>query len=316
MDNVLELYFFNVGHGDSIAIKFPDNSWGIIDCNRTSETINPQVLTFLNKQNIEKICFICITHPHFDHIRGIDTIEKAFHEKIDKIYLYGLGTGSPCENRKDQALFKMLMSATDNARNPHKVNVLNVGYEELIGGVKLKVLSPNEPIRNSLLLKNYANKYSDYNKESLVMLLEYKDRQILFTGDITSNIMETILHENPNINADIIKISHHGSSLSNDFSILEKCVKKNGVAIISTDGGLKYSNIPSQEVITYLQRNLFCNVLLTNELGQMDSTTTELYSNNDGIDAISEIITEKIPFGYYKVSVFDNSKIEFNAIIS
>lgn len=28
---MLKLYFFNVGHGDSIAINFPDNSWGVID---------------------------------------------------------------------------------------------------------------------------------------------------------------------------------------------------------------------------------------------------------------------------------------------
>lgn len=54
---MLELYFFNVGHGDSIAIKFPNNEWGIIDCNRNINHKEPNVLTFLKSKNVKTFKF-------------------------------------------------------------------------------------------------------------------------------------------------------------------------------------------------------------------------------------------------------------------
>jgi len=109
---MLNIYFFNVGHGDSIAVQFPDNTWGIIDCNRNRGEIDPNVLKFLKLEGIKSLRFLCLTHPHDDHFKGIDKIIEYFEENIGKFLTYNHRVGSKNETNKNSSLAKFYQHRT------------------------------------------------------------------------------------------------------------------------------------------------------------------------------------------------------------
>ena len=71
----LIFHFLNVGSGDTIIIELPEDKdgkrlLGIVDCYKGAKTF--EYLTKLNAlRPYDGIAFICATHPHSDHIAGI-----------------------------------------------------------------------------------------------------------------------------------------------------------------------------------------------------------------------------------------------------
>lgn len=305
---MLKLYFFNVGHGDSIAIKFPNNEWGIIDCFRNLEQVEPPVLTFLKKQGINNLNFVCITHPHSDHINGIDIIANNF--EIDNFYLYGIRTGSPQERDINQPLIKALLTVTRYRKYINKMKILNDGDVIQMGDIPVHICNPNDEIRNSLKLMTYMNN-QDFNKESIVMFMQYVNRCILLTGDITPNFWNNANLKIPE-KIDLIKISHHGSRFSNNFKQLSNFIQQGATAIISTDGGHRFSSIPDREFIQNLRDDLGCNVVCTSDLNGIQGNNNNENENllsNDTIDLISEKVDEPTYTGYIKCVIDEQGNI-------
>lgn len=310
---MLELYFFNVGHGDSIAVKFPNGDWGIIDCYRNLEDTYPPVFDFLNKQGVTKLNFICITHPHSDHIKGIDILANNFD--IDKFYLFGVKTGSPCEKTNDKPLIKALLAVTKNAKEIEKIEVVSANENKAIGNIVLKILSPDEKIRDQLRLTTYVNESQDFNKESIVIFFQYASKNVLLTSDITPNFWNDI-YEHFNRKIDLIKISHHGSGYSNKYNDLSKYINKDAVAIISTDGGRRFPSVPDLQFIEILKKDLNCNVLCTSDLNTSEEYLSEDNNllTNDIIDLMSEKINEPKYSGYIKCIIHEDGNISTELI--
>lgn len=74
--NNLEVYVFDVGHGDNLLLKLPNGAWGLIDFFFTEPQTEPPSLTFLrniNKNEKIIIDFVHISHYHADHTKGFDS---------------------------------------------------------------------------------------------------------------------------------------------------------------------------------------------------------------------------------------------------
>ena len=67
-----DVFVLNVGDGDAIIVRFPPShgksTCAIVDCFNSRKTI--AALKALKPDNIS---FVCATHPHFDHIKGMLT---------------------------------------------------------------------------------------------------------------------------------------------------------------------------------------------------------------------------------------------------
>ena len=72
---VLEVHFIDVGQADSILIKTPDGNSILIDGGNNAD--GPGLLSYLKKEGIKEFMAIIATHPHEDHIGGLDTIINA-----------------------------------------------------------------------------------------------------------------------------------------------------------------------------------------------------------------------------------------------
>jgi hypothetical protein len=140
-----------------------------------------------------------------------------------------------------------------------------------LGSLSLTILPPAIP-----LIKG-----SELNNNSVVVRLDYKAFSCLFTGDIEKERERQLLTESKsNLNVDILKVAHHGSSSSSSPLFIKSVGPK--IAVISCGQGNKYGH-PHQETISLLQS-------LGIEIYRTDLSGTILIKT-DGIDY--QIFTEK-----------------------
>ena len=72
-DKRLEIHVFGAAKGESIVLRLPSGQWGVVDCYSGSlkdSSKNP-VLKFLTDRGVDHLAFLCMTHPHDDHYRGM-----------------------------------------------------------------------------------------------------------------------------------------------------------------------------------------------------------------------------------------------------
>lgn len=313
---VLELYFFNVGHGDSIAIRFPKDKWGVIDCNYDASITQPQVLTFLQNKNVENLEFLCITHPHEDHYSGCEKIVDKIN--IENLFLSGMF------HEQEEFLNDSLgyaINAFCDKYNYRKLYKRKIDFplrtkSIKISGVKIEFLNPKAGISDFLRLDKLRKNDLAYNNVSIVFLLKYKNIKILLNSDSTKECWNEILEQyTDDLSSDIIKISHHGSRTDNTDDIMNNIIKNKAVAIISTDGGKRYKSLPSQEVIKFLRENLNSKVLLTSSLNNTETSTN--VSSDKLIEAGLDFSFDKVHQtpeydGYLQIIIDDEGKISEN----
>ena len=79
----LELYVTNACYGESIIVHLPNDTWGVIDCYGPPPASDPDpeknpTLQFLIKRGVKELEFLCLTHPHQDHYRGMSHLLEHF----------------------------------------------------------------------------------------------------------------------------------------------------------------------------------------------------------------------------------------------
>lgn len=101
-------------------------------------------------------------------------------------------------------------------------------------------------------LNHYYNESSSENDKSIVLYGNICSLNFLFTGDISANIENKIIANNPNLEVDVLKVAHHGSSTSTSETFIQLIKPK--YAIISV-GANNYYGHPTDKVINTLINN-------------------------------------------------------------
>ena len=79
----LTIHFLDVGQADSILLELPNNEIMLIDAGNNSD--GRKVVNYLREKGIDTIDYLIGTHPHADHIGGLDDVIDNF--EIGRIYL-------------------------------------------------------------------------------------------------------------------------------------------------------------------------------------------------------------------------------------
>ena len=224
-DNVnLEVYFLDVGQADSILIKLEDE-YMLIDAGNNEDGV--KLVNYFNELGIKEFKYVFGTHPHEDHIGGMDDIITNF--KIDNYYMPDKITTTKT--------FEDVLDALIN--NNLQYAILEKGDEFNLSSANFKVI--------------YAgDETNDINDSSIVLKLTYGNNSFLLTGDATSNVEKTLL--NDNIKSDVLKVAHHGSNYSSTEEFLDVVSPK--YAVISVGKNNSY-NHPSNSTLKKLNdRNI------------------------------------------------------------
>jgi len=211
-DSLLEIHFIDAGEGDSILIKAPSGKTALVDAGNFITGL--EVVQYLKKNNIYDLDYLIFTHPHLDHIGG------AF------FVLPMIGAGNIYDNGED--LSKIAKSEDvyrwygDLVRKSSNYSILKAEDSLLLGEVELKVLWPNRPFISS-----------NFNVNSLVIMVKYKAFRCLLTGDLTIPGEEELLKNKSYLEADILKVGHHGCDDAGSEEFLKAISPK--ISVISVD---------------------------------------------------------------------------------
>ena len=230
----LKVYFFDVGQADSILITNNGHNM-LIDAGNNED--GPKLVKYIKEDlGITEFDYLIGTHPHEDHIGGLDDIINNFD--IKKIYLPDITTTTKT--------FEDVLDAISSKELT--ITIPKIGETFKLGEADFTVLYTGT---NS----------SDLNSTSIIIKMIFGNYSYLFTGDTTSEIEKLILKEN--IDVDVLKVAHHGSKTSSSLEFLQKVTPS--YAIISVGKNNSY-NHPSTTTIKRLKKYTN-NIYLTSELG-------------------------------------------------
>ena len=222
----LLIHFLDVGQGDSILIQTPAGANILVDAGDTKAG-NQVVTPYLKRLGIKSLDMVVITHPHFDHIGGLIPVLETF--PVGQV----LADGQIHTSRTYENLLILIDQKGIPFRLARAGNKLEIpGLDEFL------VLSPQEPLLKGL------------NNNSVVLALTYGKTRVLLTGDIEAEAELRILEGDLPIEANILKVAHHGSRTSSTLAFLEAVGPE--AAVISAGADNNYGH-PHSETLANLK---------------------------------------------------------------
>jgi len=244
--NDLNVYFLNVGQGDSILVSQGSNQL-LIDGGKDGKLLLQKLGKYIPFWD-RKIEIVVSTHPDQDHIGGL----------IDVFRAYNIGTVIKTNAKSDSQVFKKLEEeiAAENAQAVEAKKDVSIKFAN---GAIADILFPKNSIPEAI---DDAS-----NDNSVVIKLTYGENSFLLTGDLPdaqeTNLIRDALAKN-SLNSQILKVSHHGSKYASSDEFL--AAVKPLDAIISV-GKNSYGH-PSQETLDRLIKKGI-KIFRTDEIGDI-----------------------------------------------
>ena len=254
VDGFFHIYYVDVGQADAAIITCDDMVLMIDGGNVEDSSLIYSMLQ--NALGIDHIDYMIATHPHEDHIGGLSGALKAC--TVDVLY-------TPVTEYDTKAFNSMMDKAYAQGTvilSPQS------GDTFYIGSAVAEILAP---------LKSYDT----CNDMSIVVRVIYGDTRFLFTGDIEWEAEHDIVNAGIDLSADVLKVSHHGSSSSSSYVFLREVIP--AYAIVSVGRNNSYGH-PDEDTLSRL-RNVGAMIMRTDESGMIecisDGNSIAILSNQE-----------------------------------
>jgi competence protein ComEC len=246
----LEISYLDVGQGDAAYIKVNDFDI-LIDAGPRSDA--DKLIKQLEEKNIDDFEIVIATHPHEDHIGGMEKVFEKY--KVENFYMPKV-----THNTKT---FENMINAVK--KEGLRVKVIKEGMNFDLGeGAKIDVYSP------------IYESYEEFNDYSPIMKLTFGNTSYMFTGDAEAHAEQDVVAKYPkNLDADVLKFGHHGSSTSSTKEFIESVSPKYGVISCGVDN--KYGH-PHKETLQKIN-NYGIKAYRTDKQGQIT-----ILSDGENID--------------------------------
>lgn len=179
-------------HGDCYIAQTPSGKTLVFDAAHPSRA--NVVVDALRRRGIEKIDYLFLSHPHWDHIGGAAEILDNF--EVGQIYING--EGYPFDTYAELA--KSLAQTADRVKLVARGEVIELGDDS-----RLEILHPEK------VLSGISDNDETVNNNSLVVRLVFGETAILLPGDIYSSSMEELLDGGQDLSAAVLMLPHHGN---------------------------------------------------------------------------------------------------------
>ena len=216
----LVVEYLDVGQADSILLS-SGGEYMLIDAGNNED--GDDVVNYLKSVGADHLKYVVGTHPHEDHIGGMDDV-------INNLDVENV----------------LLPSATSNTQT----------YSDVLTAIENKGLSVTVPKRNNsyslgdtVISVVAAQQAGDLNNSSIVLKAVYGNNVFLFMGDAEDDLEKYILNSGSNIKCDVLKVAHHGSDTSTSTAFLEKASPSAAVICCGLDNSYGH---PSQSTLENL----------------------------------------------------------------
>ena len=228
----LQVYYLDVGQGDSELIRIPSETGYFNMLIDTGEYQYADGLTkYLQGLGVKRIDALICSHPHTDHMGCMARIIQRF--EIGGVYMPLLPEG---KTPTTTAYEKLLDAALDKG-----LTITQLQEDAAIespAGSQFQVMSPRVDAD-----------WDEANNYSAVIRLVYGGTSFLFTGDAEEESEEVILEDGYLVRSDVLKCGHHGSCSSTSDEFLQEVAPK--FAVISCETGNRYGH-PHRETLEKL----------------------------------------------------------------
>jgi competence protein ComEC len=247
----VELHVLDVGQGDAILLRTDKGRWVLFDAGRTWESGDAgrsTVIPYLMRRGGLLEAFV-LSHAHSDHVGGAASVFRALHPRT--FWDAAFPQGSEVYDRS-------LRAARDAKVEWRRVHP---GDEIHVDGVEVEFLAPDSAWTASL---------ADPNEASTIALVRFGAMRFLLVGDAEQAEEGWLLeHARSELQADVLKVGHHGSSTSTGEDFLSAIHP--AAAIISVGADNIYGH-PSADVLAALAR-AGARVVRTDRVGTIIVTT-------------------------------------------
>ena len=185
--------FIDVGQGDSTLVELPDGKVMLIDAGEASAS--QSVLNALDEADVDDIDYLVATHPHADHIGGMEAVLDAY--EVGEVWM----PDAPDTTET----YEGFLDAVDAEGCPVEQAVAGESIVDDEAGYTVDVLAPADDVDSE-----------DMNDYSAIVKVTYGDTALLFTGDASA---QEIVDANPG-HVDVLKAAHHGSETGTNAEVM------------------------------------------------------------------------------------------------
>lgn len=246
----------DVGQGDSLLVSCK-GSHMLVDAGTSSAY--PSVKAYLKKQGVSKLDILVATHPHEDHIGGMDKVIRDFD--IGEIIMPKVSS--------DTAVFERLLGAV--SEKGLKITQALAGLSRSLGDAELLMISPQK-----------GAVFQQTNDYSAVIRVSFDGVSFILTGDAEKAAEQQMLKSGCPLSADVLKVGHHGSSSSSSQAFLAAVSPH--YAVISAGKGNPYGHPHPATLDALSAAGAACF--------RTDSDGTVLFTVSDGRLSVSAEKTE------------------------
>ena len=220
-----EITYLDVGQGDSIFIKSPNNKSNVlIDTGgNIYKDIYIDTKDYLNSQGITKLNYLILSHGDYDHMGEVINLVNNF--KVEKV-IFNCGEFNDLEKE----LIKVL--------DKKKIKYYSCIKELNIDKNKLYFLQ--------------TKVYDNENDNSNVIYTELNGYKFMFMGDASTTTEQEILNKYNLPGIDVLKVGHHGSKTSSSKEFIDEINPK--YSVISVGRNNRYGH-PNKEVLNNLEKS-------------------------------------------------------------
>jgi beta-lactamase superfamily II metal-dependent hydrolase len=271
----LRFHIINVGHGDAILAELPDKKidgqryvrFGLIDAgskeNNTEivEKAKNYIKLFLavrltpdhNPDTVDPTSdmpyifeFICLTHPHYDHLNGIMPVLETFGDNNVPLKQKPIEFWD-CGFRYNTASYLKILEYLNDNKDIQFVRITS-GTEFHFGNVEALVLAPSIDLRN-----RYDTYGVDANNASIILRFSHKTGVSILAGDAHFESWGKVSEEFPR-----------------KKFLIYPTKKKNGKVVLD-------ERDPNEEGLTFLSKEnqLLCHFLKVSHHGSKHGTSYE-----------------------------------------
>lgn len=247
------VHFIDVGQGSSTLIQEGTNGI-LIDAGE--KDYGQVVVDYLKEVGIDSLEYVVASHPHSDHIGGLDDVIYAL--PVDTVIMPELEEFNTPTTR----VYEDLLTAIYDNDIP----------AELIDGERSYIFGLGDNINVEVL--GPVEQAEDLNDMSLILRASAYDTKFMILGDAEkqelASVYESPLNKTLSVNkssfdADVVALGHHGSSTSIYKPFLNSVDAD--VAVISCGKDNKYGH-PHKEALDYIKAKAM-TCLRTDEMGDI-----------------------------------------------